>query len=92
MNPSTGVSVKDRVLDFLQDRRKMWGDESYYAVSEIAGDVGAARSSVRRAIRVLGDRLDKYQVEPGLEEAGYYSPGRPPMVYAIKEDENEHSC
>ena len=95
MNPSTDRSVKERVLDFLQDRREMWGDESYYAISEIADeeDVAASRSSVRRAIRALGDRLDNYQVEPGLEEAGYYSPGRPPMVYAIKEeDENEHSC
>ena len=90
MNPSD--SIKGRVLAFLENQRAFWGDEAYYSVNQIAEPLGVSKSSVRRAIQLLGDRLDKYQVEPGLEEAGFYGPGRPPMVYAIKEDENEDNC
>lgn len=87
MNPKITGPIKDRVFGFLHWAHGNLGDESFFSVTQIAHGLGVSKSSVQRAIRVLGDRLEKYQVETNMEEQGAYL-GRPPMVYAIKEDEN----
>lgn len=85
VNPDTGETTKERVLAFLQMAYRDWGEECYCSVTQIAEALGVSRSSVRRAIQALGDRLDSFQIEPRMEDLGEYGPGRPPMVYAIKE-------